>query len=516
MSRIEFEISGWREARPFHLIIDGEARLSSLVKSCREEIALIDREIRNRSIPFPAKMPQRRYCNVQLAALPKIARTVASDNGEANVPPSGDPLGLPRQRGRLHRAGQIFAAAMAVRKSARAGAIVVVGAGRRAAVLATICRMMGRKVIPVESGYGSGSNWIVPGLLRRPAEKSFLAWLSADPIARLEGSGALVLLDDANEADELAALTGLERHLPPIIRPAALVAGGKVEAGQQRHVAIAPKTVDAGSPPVSTQTWPKISVVTVSYNQAAYLEAAMRSVLDQNYPNLEYIVVDGGSTDGSVEIIERYRSRLAHVIIEPDDGQSDALNKGFQLATGEVMNWLCSDDLFEPGAFARVGDVYRRFNPDLIVGGCVRIGETREAEIRRHHSALPFGRLASLSFEDMLQFMRSWQKSNYFFQPEVFFSRRAWESSGAFLKLHLYYAMDYDLWLRMAMAGSTAMHVPDMLGSSRVHGGQKTRDDHVYLHQLRQIMEEYLDLLLRVSDLLEPDNRRSGVSWHLP
>jgi GT2 family glycosyltransferase len=486
-----------------------------LVKSCREEIALIDREIRNRSIPFPTKMPQRRYCNVQLAPL-KIARAPASDDGPANAPSSGNPPGSPRPRGRLRGAAQIFAAAMAIRKSARTGAIVVVGAGRRATVLETICRMMGRKVIRVESGYG-GSNWIVPGLLRRPAEKSFLAWLSADPIARLESSGALVLLDDANEADELAALTGLERHLPPIIRPAALVAGdGKAEAARQRHVATTPKAVDAGSLPASTQTWPKITIVTVSYNQAVYLEAALRSVLDQSYPNLEYIVVDGGSTDGSIEIIEKYRSRLAHVIIEADDGQSDALNKGFRLATGEVMNWLCSDDLLEPGALARVGDVYRKFSPDLIVGGCVRIGETRDAEIRRHHSALPFGRVASLSFEDMLQFMRSWQRANYFFQPEVFFSRRAWELSGAFLKRHLYYAMDYDLWLRMAMAGSTAMHVPDMLGSSRVHGGQKTRDDHVYLHQLRQIMEEYLDLLLRVSDLLEPDNRRSGVSWHLP
>jgi GT2 family glycosyltransferase len=509
MSHIEFEISGWKEAKPLHFVVDSKARLFGLIDSCKEEVALIDREIRNCSIPFPPKMPQRRYCNVRLAPL-EIARTVSSDNGQANVPSSGDSQELPRQHGRPHRAAQMFAAAMAVREAARAGAIVVVGAGRRAAALATICRMMGRKVIRLESGYGSGGNWIVPGLLRRPAEKSFLAWLSADPIARLETCGALVLVDDANGADDLAALTGLEQHLPPVILPGALAPGAdEARTDHQGYVVLPQK-------PATTQAWPRISIVTVSFNQAAYLDAAMRSVLDQNYPNLEYIVVDGGSTDGSVEIIEKYRSRLAHVIIEPDDGQSDALNKGFRLATGDVMNWLCSDDLFEPGAFARVGDVHRRFNPDLIVGGCVRIGETRDAEILRHHSALPFGRVMPLCFDDMLRFTRSWQRSNYFFQPEVFFSRRAWESSGAFLKRYLYYAMDYDLWLRMAMAGSTVMHVPDMIGSSRVHSGQKTRDDRVYLHQLRQIMEEYLELLARVSAVFEPDNRPPGVSWDLP
>src|ERR1700730_14976986 len=149
MSHIEFEISGWREERPLHFVIDGKARLSCLVESCREEIALIDREIRNRSIPFPAKMPQRRYCSVQAGPL-EIARTVSSYSGQTNVPSPGDPQGLRQKRGRLHRGGQIFAAAGAVRKVARAGAIVVVGAGRRAAVLATICRMMGRKVIRLE------------------------------------------------------------------------------------------------------------------------------------------------------------------------------------------------------------------------------------------------------------------------------------------------------------------------------------------------------------------------------
>ncbi len=103
-----------------------------------------------------------------------------------------------------------------------------------------------------------------------------------------------------------------------------------------------------------------ISVVTCSYNQAEFLEATLRSVLDQNYPNLEYIVIDGGSTDGSVEIIERYQHRLAYWVSEPDAGQTDALIKGFSRATGDVLAWLNSDDLYEPGTLHEVGQALRR------------------------------------------------------------------------------------------------------------------------------------------------------------
>lgn len=237
--------------------------------------------------------------------------------------------------------------------------------------------------------------------------------------------------------------------------------------------------------------WPKISVVTVSFNQAQYLETSIRSVLDQDYPNLDYIVVDGGSTDGSVEIIEGYRDRCGAVIIEPDRGQSDALNKGFARATGETMNWLCSDDLLEPGSLFEIGRAYRETGADVIAGGCMRIGETREEEYHLHHTRLPMGQTVRLAPLDMLHFMGSWQESNYFFQPEVFFSRRVWEASGAYLKEHLFYAMDYDLWLRMALAGATAHHIPATIGCSRIHAAQKTQADRKYLHQMRALMEEY-------------------------
>jgi GT2 family glycosyltransferase len=239
---------------------------------------------------------------------------------------------------------------------------------------------------------------------------------------------------------------------------------------------------------------PKISVVTVSFNQATYLEAAIQSVLDQAYPALEYIIVDGGSTDGSIEIIERYRQRCAAVVIEPDHGQSDALNKGFARATGDILTWLCSDDLLEPGSLRQVAAAWRLGAPDLIAGGCIRIGETRRHEIARHHCALPIGQTLRLDPLDLLRLMGSWQRGHYFYQPEVFFSRRIWEASGAYLKPHLHYGMDYDLWIRMALAGATILHIRPMLACSRMHAEQKTRDDHAYYHQARQLMEEYREL----------------------
>src|SRR5678816_3341009 len=106
------------------------------------------------------------------------------------------------------------------------------------------------------------------------------------------------------------------------------------------------------------QPWPRISIVTPSFNQAQYLEETIRSVLLQGYPNLEYFVYDGGSTDGSVEILRRYEPFLQGWVSERDKGQSDAINKGFARCTGEVVNWLCSDDILLPGALLHVGQAF--------------------------------------------------------------------------------------------------------------------------------------------------------------
>jgi hypothetical protein len=167
------------------------------------------------------------------------------------------------------------------------------------------------------------------------------------------------------------------------------------------------------------------------------------------------------------------------------------LNKGFALATGEIMNWLCSDDILEPGSLECVASAFWRHRADLIAGGCIRIGVTRDEETCRHHNSLRLGVTMPLDALDILKFTRSWEPANYFFQPEVFFSRRIWDLSGAMIKKHLFYAMDYDLWFRMALAGATFRHLPVMIGCSRVHAAQKTQSNRMYLHQIRQMMDEY-------------------------
>jgi GT2 family glycosyltransferase len=241
--------------------------------------------------------------------------------------------------------------------------------------------------------------------------------------------------------------------------------------------------------------WPKISIITVSYNQAEFIEDCLNSILNQGYPNLEYIVIDGQSTDGTIEILNKYKDRINHLIIESDSGQSNALNKGFNLATGEIMTWICSDDMLIDGALFHIGYAYAENKVDLVVGGCKIISENGEL-IHHHHSAVPLDKPVLLSFSDMLNFMGSWHKGQYFYQPEVFFSKKIWQLSGGYLKEYLYYAMDYDMFLRMGMAGASVLHIPHMIGVSRQHSKQKTQYlTKEYLPQIKMIMEEYLEMV---------------------
>lgn len=123
--------------------------------------------------------------------------------------------------------------------------------------------------------------------------------------------------------------------------------------------------LQASGGPSTQSCYPAISLVTCSFQQGKYLEQTLRSVLDQGYPGLEYIVIDGGSTDRSIDIIREYEPALSYWVSEPDRGQTDALVKGFRRATGEILGWLCSDDLLLPGALHAVGEFFAR-HPDVI------------------------------------------------------------------------------------------------------------------------------------------------------
>ncbi|NPU85313.1 MAG: glycosyltransferase [Syntrophaceae bacterium] len=182
---------------------------------------------------------------------------------------------------------------------------------------------------------------------------------------------------------------------------------------------------------------PKISVVTPSFNQGRFLEKTILSVLEQDYPNIEYIVIDGGSSDGSVEIIKKYEKQLAYWISEPDRGQSHAINKGFERATGDIFGWLNSDDWYHPGALKAVVEGFAA-HPEAgaLVGGGDYVGEN--------------GQLLTTTVRKKvdLESISGWY-NHYFWQPSCFFRREVWNSCGP-LDESLTLAMDLDLWLKIA------------------------------------------------------------------
>jgi len=247
---------------------------------------------------------------------------------------------------------------------------------------------------------------------------------------------------------------------------------------------------------LSGRPWPKISIVTVTLNQGSYLEETLRSVLIQGYPNLEYIVIDGGSNDNTPNILDRYRNELDYCISEKDKGQSDALNKGFQLATGEILAWLNSDDIYLPGALFRVALAFDNYASDMVAGGCALRKGDNPKPFSIHHNAMPIGKVVILPLERLLDVDDSWQKGEFFYQPEVFFSRDIWERSGAQVDEKLYYSMDYELWLRLAKSSAKIVHIPDTLTAFRLHEKQKTNFEELpFLPELYKVSAEFKSTL---------------------
>lgn len=202
---------------------------------------------------------------------------------------------------------------------------------------------------------------------------------------------------------------------------------------------------------------PRVSIVTPSFNQAAFLEETIQSVLSQNYPNLEYWVIDGGSTDGSVEIIQKYASHLAGWVSEKDHGQGQAINKGFARATGDIVAWVNSDDYYLPGAIANaVAELEAHPECSLVFSDVVSVDGTGQP-----FNVMEFG---DWGLDDLMQF-------HIIGQPGVFMRRAALEQAG-YLDESYHYMLDHHLWLRVAQHGAMR-HVTGRWASARFHAAAK-------------------------------------------
>ncbi len=201
----------------------------------------------------------------------------------------------------------------------------------------------------------------------------------------------------------------------------------------------------------------KISIITPSFNQADYLDETIRSVLDQNYPDLEYLIADGASTDGSVGIIKEHSEHLTWWVSEIDTGQADAINKGFSRATGDIIAWLNSDDVYLPETLVKVAALFEQ-NPDagIIYGDVLSIdGAGNPINVQR---------FAPYQLEDLMAF-------NIISQPGVFMRRSVLEQAGH-LDQNYHFLLDHHLWLRMAQL-APMVYTPQILAKARYHDDAK-------------------------------------------
>lgn len=217
---------------------------------------------------------------------------------------------------------------------------------------------------------------------------------------------------------------------------------------------------------------PLVSIITPSYNQSRFLEQTMRSVLEQDYPNIEYIVMDGASTDGSLEVIQRYQHKLSYWESVPDKGQTDAINKGFARATGDILAWLNSDDLLLPGAVsAAVKQLQSHPEVGMVYGDTIFVNADGEK----------IGKFAAAQ-TDLKRLQRGYV---HIPQQASFFRVDLWRKVGP-LDPTFYFAMDYDLWVRLARL-APLLYVPELWACFRLHGDTKTisEDDRCWPDMLR-------------------------------
>jgi glycosyltransferase involved in cell wall biosynthesis len=210
--------------------------------------------------------------------------------------------------------------------------------------------------------------------------------------------------------------------------------------------------------------WPTISIVVPSYNQGRFLEETLRSILLQNYPSIELIIIDGGSKDETVDIIKKYEPWIACWVSEKDRGQSDAINKGFSRVTGDIVTWLCSDDLYTAGTLKRVAEVFSELPRDygVVYGGTTLFGENFKSRESYNYDNSGIERYIS---------------GQAFPQPSSFIKRESLEEAGQWVREDLHLGMDYDLFARLGCV--CKFHsVKEIFSLYRLHDASKTVSQH--------------------------------------
>jgi glycosyltransferase involved in cell wall biosynthesis len=223
--------------------------------------------------------------------------------------------------------------------------------------------------------------------------------------------------------------------------------------------------------------WPRISIVTPSYNQGSFIEQTIQSVLDQDYPNLEYIIIDGGSNDQTVEVIRRYEGRLAYWVSEKDGGAADAIRKGFSKATGDIFAYLNSDDIYLSGSLKKVAKTLSDPAVDVAYGNMYWLNVT--GQIISERRLTPFPRLGYLLGGFGLP------------QPATFWRRDLYMACGG-IDPSYHFTFDTDLFFRFAIHGARFEHIKEFLAGFRIHSEQKSSNDEaICVSELRRLREKH-------------------------
>ncbi|HCY77264.1 MAG TPA: glycosyltransferase [Ignavibacteriales bacterium] len=226
---------------------------------------------------------------------------------------------------------------------------------------------------------------------------------------------------------------------------------------------------------------PKISVVTISFNQAAFLEKTILSVLNQDYLNYEYIIIDGGSTDNSVEIIKKYEEKIIYWSSEPDNGPADALNKGFSIATGGIYTFLNSDDVILAGTFSKVINQFQKNKDiDILYGNCLQIDDT--------------GKVTRKLYSNKWNFRRFTFGESNIIQQSAYFTKNIFKKVHGF-NHNNHTCWDRELWARFGLAQANFFYLNEFLGAFRIHKDSITgsaRLNEKYILEVEAIKKEII------------------------